>query len=365
MPGGSSSGFAAGSAPLIQVSPALDISLTPIIDIAALAPRWRALEARSQGGFFRAWEFISAQAGCCAAPRLLAVRQGGEDLALALVQRARGRVLVGETGSAAHDSLFIEHNGVLLRRGAEAVLPAALRALCRRAPVILSGVDDVHLAAARGAGRVLIDAERMAPQVDLTGGGEVLDRLSANARGQVRRALRLYGDPAIAAAPDPATALAWFAAMLPLHEARWAKLGKQGAFAGAVLRRFHEGLIAHGHGAGGVDMLRVTAGADTVGYLYNFRHGGHVLAYQSGFAPAPSPRHKPGLVSHVLAIGHYRAAGAVLYDLLAGAQRYKTTLSGGHGQALYWLTLYPRAHPAGLARQGMHALRGWVSAAKS
>jgi prephenate dehydrogenase len=30
-------------------------------------------------------------------------------------------------------------------------------------------------------------------------------------------------------------------------------------------------------------MLRVTSGAQVLGYLYNFRHHDHVIAYQSGF----------------------------------------------------------------------------------
>lgn len=349
---------------MIQVSAAPDIAITPWQDVPGLAARWRALEAVSAGGFFRSWDFVSAQAACCAAPRLLAVRVSGEDAALALLQPGR-HWLLGETGDAAHDSLFIEHNGMLLRPGAAVVLAPALRALCRGRPVRLAGVDAAHWLAARAAGWAVLEAERAAPQLDLTQPGELLARLSANTRAQIRRALRLYDGAALERAPDSATALAWFEAMGELHTARWALEGKPGAFADAGLRRFHAELISSGTAPQHVDLLRITARTGLVGYLYNYRHGGHVLAYQSGFAPAVTPQHKPGLVCHALAAAWYRDQGERLYDFLAGAQRYKTSLAGGLAQPLFWLTLYPRHDPRGMLRLAMRRARRGMSALQS
>ena len=320
--------------------------------VPGLAERWRALELAGDGGFFRSWAWVQCQAAACSDPYVLSVRDGSQDMALALLNRVGGRFFLGESGDRRHDALFIEHNGVLLRRGAEIILAQALAVLCRRHPVTLSGVDAAHMLAARQAGLVVMAAERFAPHVVLDAlQGPFLASVSANARAQISRSMRLYGpELVITRAPDTETALAWFAEMVRLHQARWQADGHAGAFATTAMRRFHEELIRAAHPCGQIDLLRVTAGETDVGYLYNLCHGGHVLAYQSGFAPADNPHLKPGLVSHALAIEHYRAAGAHIYDLLAGAARYKTSLAPHAGTRLYWITLYSRRSLLGHAR---------------
>ena len=60
-------------------------------------------------------------------------------------------------------------------------------------------------------------------------------------------------------------------------------------------------------------------GDRVAGYLYNFVHRGWVAAYQSGFDFGDdADRLRPGLVSHALAIEHYRRAGVRVYDFLGG-----------------------------------------------
>ncbi len=91
-----------------------------------------------------------------------------------------------------------------------------------------------------------------------------------------------------------------------------------------------------------MDLLRIAAGGQVVGLLYTFVQDGRVLSYQSGFAYNPGrPREKPGLVCHALAIEYYAGRGARIYDLLAGADRYKRSLAQG-GETLHWATLYRR-----------------------
>ena len=70
-------------------------------------------------------------------------------------------------------------------------------------------------------------------------------------------------------------------------------------------------MIATGVPAGTVDLLRIAAEPATVGFLYNFRTGSTVYAYQSG------PQ-KNGLSSHAAAIARYQAQGMGGYDFLAG-----------------------------------------------
>jgi len=190
--------------------------------------------------------------------------------------------------------------------------------------------------------------------------GDFPATLSANARGQIRRSMRLYGpDLALTRAADSASVVSYFDEMVALHQASWAGQGKPGAFAAAGARAFHASLLAAAVPRGEADLLRVTAGGRTVGVLYQLRHGGQaggqpggrVWCYQSGFARAADARLKPGLVCHTLAIQHYRAMSIAVYDFLAGADRYKRTLARGGGQTLHWFTLYAAGSWSGRARK--------------
>jgi CelD/BcsL family acetyltransferase involved in cellulose biosynthesis len=331
-----------------------DITLTPMKDANALAARWRALEAAATPSPFLTWDFVGAVAAGCTAPHVLAVRENGQDVALAVLNRADKALHLHATGDAARDAVFIEHNGLLVRPGARAVIAPALCYLVRTARVVMPGVDGVHLDAARQAGLITHYQARFAPAVDLTAlSGPYLESLSANARAQIRRAIRLYGpDLAVHRATDPRTAAAYFEEMVTLHQASWQARGKPGAFAAESMCAFHRALIAAGPAGRVVDLLRVTAADRTVGILYMLRRDGHVCCYQSGFSRSDDPRAKPGLVCHTRAIELYRSEGAATYDLLAGPARYKATLAGIGGQMLHWFTLYP---PGALAALGARA----------
>jgi CelD/BcsL family acetyltransferase involved in cellulose biosynthesis len=338
---------ASGSNEWAAVAEGMIVRIDPPGDWHALGARWQALEQACAPNFFLGWQFL----GCEAARRfagalLLSVVQEGQDVALALLGRRGRDACLSETGNPTFDAVFIEHNGLLVRPGHEAAVGPALREVLRRFPALtLSGVGDAMLAAAQGVGAVDIHVSRFAPAVDLSSlsGRRFLDTLSASARAQIRRAMRLYAEPpAIARAQSAEEALDWFASLAALHQASWNRRGRPGAFADPVLTGFHKTLIAQAVPAGKADVLRIGAGGDTLGYLYCFIAGTRVLSYQSGFAHAAHPHAKPGLVCHALAVDFYAGAGMDCYDLLGGADRYKLTLAKG-GEMLHWVTLYRRA----------------------
>ena len=323
------------------------ITLQPAGDLNDLARRWRALEQHAAGwqegaGFFRSWTFL----GCLAAERfgnarLLAVTQDGADIALALLGGAGRLAFLNETGVAAQDSVFMEHNGLLHVPEAGATLPAALRLARGRGRLVLSGIDDVTLEAARAAGWVRVRQSRLAPCVALDSlKAPYLQTLSGNARAQIRRSMRLYGSGLrLCRAETAAQAGDFFDEMVRVHQAAWRARGRPGAFAEPHMVAFHRELVAHSWPGGEVDLLRVSAGGRHIGTLYTFIQDKRVSSYQSGFVYSADAREKPGLVSHALAIEHYAAAGACAYDLLAGAERYKLTLAPG-GQMLHWAELH-------------------------
>ncbi len=342
------------------------LSLTPVADPERLAARWEALEARAAGSFFQSWIWTF----CLAAERfpaalLLSAQIAGQDVALALFNR-RGAwpgpetLWLGESGNAMLDAPFIEHNGPLLARDAPADLLArclrmALRAanpplLGRR--LVLNGVDDAVLAAARQAGSVALRQSRPAPWVDFAAlpPGGYLASLSGNTRHQLRRARKLHaatGPLTLHRAASIAEAHACLDALAVLHQRSWTGRGKPGAFANPAFTRFHRTLIARGWASDAIDLLRIGVGERVIGYLYNFRYRNRALAYQSGFDYAGlTAQHKPGLLCHLLAIEQYHAAGLTGYDFLAGGDRYKMSLANAN-QTLHWLHAAAPTSPAG------------------
>ncbi len=367
---------------------ALRVRLARAPDAAELGQRWKALEGRSDCSFFQSWTYT----GCLIRERFpdpilleahAADQPADAPVALALFNRRRERfgaecLLLGESGIASFDTVFIEHNGPLMARGsAPSVLPRLLRGamggrLGRWPPpagrrVVLSGVDDEVLQAAQFSGLVTaLRDTRLAPAVDLAGlrreGVGLLDRVSANTRYQLRRSERRFaasGPLAIRRAADVAEGHRLLEALAALHQRTWRSRGQPGAFADENFRRFHHALIDRGLKLGEVDLLEVSAGPRCLGYLLNFVFRGTVYAYQSGFDYALADRHeKPGLSAHYQAIEMYLREGLDRYDFLGGAERYKTSLAGAASR-LHWVVLAAPWSPPGMMfrlRHGYDAL---------
>jgi CelD/BcsL family acetyltransferase involved in cellulose biosynthesis len=333
---------------------ALVVACAPFPGWDALAAEWRRLEATAASpAFFQGWTWV----GCLAPerfrrPLLVRASAGGRTLGLALFNRHRGRLLLTETGDPDCDSVYVEHNAPLLAADAPAeTLGRMLRAAWDAGALgmQLSGVPQAVAAAANGVvWRRRVD---VAPWRDLDRvravGGDALADLSANTRQQIRRAMRraeVDGALRLDRAPDTATAQAWLDALGGLHAVRWERDGRPGAFASPWVRRFHAELLTRGVPRGEVDLLRLTAGDRALGYLYNFRLGGRVLAYQSGLVEAASAQDKPGLLAHCLAIRAAAADGMTAYDFLAGDVRYKRSLADGETM-LTWASLLPPPRP--------------------
>src|SRR5277367_1190577 len=111
------------------------ITLSPVTDWVGLGEQWRELESRADVSFFQSWTWV----GCLAAERyddpvVLQARRGDRTLALGLFNRRRGwpfdTLWLHETRKPPLDSLFIEHNGLLVGSGCGAATDDALRTAC-------------------------------------------------------------------------------------------------------------------------------------------------------------------------------------------------------------------------------------------
>jgi CelD/BcsL family acetyltransferase involved in cellulose biosynthesis len=348
------------------------IRVSAVEDFTALGERWRDLERRSEGSFFQSWTWV----GCLAAERfpdavLVEATEAGRTVALALFNRVRRLVgppmlYLGECGTTEADSPYVEQNGVLAETGrVNELTEICLRAVASSHDLVLSGVDEAVLAAARqAAGLTLVRRMQDSPFVDLAGvrraGGDYLAGRSANTRQQIRRSDRFYqrhGPIELERAASVGSAHVMLDEMAGLHQAAWTARGQPGSFAQSFFRRFHYALIAEAVPREKIALLKISCGDTMIGILYNFVHAGCMLAYQSGFAYRDDDRAaKPGLTSHHAAIRYALAQGVDSYDFLAGEDRYKRSLADqAHRQI--WIEAGPCWSPRLLMRAGVRVFR--------
>lgn len=331
-----------------------NVTLTAIGDLEVLADRWQGLEGRANGSFFLGWTWMGSWLSATGArPDLLTVSVGGRDMALGFIGRSflsgplgRTRALfLNQFGSGPADRVFVEYNGLLIDRdySAQVVADLAFNHLAA----------DNHWSVLRLAGMVASDPisqagrfrRRMLAQelnayfVDLrsvrAADGNYLSLLSANSRSQIRRSARDYGEGAVVIpdkAKSPEQVDEWLADMHHLNRDRH----NDNAWEEPLFRAFARQLAICGLGNGEVELLRITAGEQLLGYLLNFVYRGRAMNYQSAFAPAISSKAKPGLMCHVAAVERYAMAGYDLYSLLAGGDRYKQSLATGHEVLQWW-----------------------------
>jgi CelD/BcsL family acetyltransferase involved in cellulose biosynthesis len=212
--------------------------------------------------------------------------------------------------------------------------------------LIVPGVAAARIVGMRISGR-LLEVKRNVPAFRVCGLPSIVDgglesRLSRNSRQQLRRSLRHYlelGPLHIEEARTVEQAQSYFTALRNLHIRSWTERGKQHAFRHAFFEKFHRALIGEGIPNGSVQLLQITAGDHAIGYLYNFRRGKRIYAYQSGFDSHKGLR--PGYVCHALAIAHNAAEGAEIYDFLAGDNRLKQSFSDSR-YIMSWCTYRQR-----------------------
>ena len=349
--------------------------------MAELEREWRRLETTGNPSFFTSWHWIGTLLSAlppASRPKLLRGSAHGETVSLALLganeTRRRGLVrsrglYLNETGDPRFDSLTIEHNGILVAAEWELVIwDEVIGWFANRGEA-----DELHVG---GAQRRLPEAtlckwglgcqETSLPSysVDLCrlkeSGGELYPVLSANARQQLRRALRYFerlGGLRLAQATTVPEALAFFDAMKKLHCASWERRGRPHSFSGGFFEPFHRLLIERSFAESGTQLLKACAGDRVLGYLYNFQLGNRIYAYQSGFDDADR-RERPGIVTHFLAIRHAFRSGARVYDFMAGRNRLKESFATRREPMLWQVIQQPRLafRLEDLARQFKRAL---------
>lgn len=259
------------------------------------------------------------------------------------------RLYFHTAGEAPGDEVAVEHVTALAVPPFAAEVRAALVKLIRERTwdeFVLNGVDETTLTQLSHAlPELRVETEwRPTYLVDLArlraSGARYDSVLSTNSRAQLRRSVKLYrerGEPTITFAATAEEALEMLGELVVLHHKRWREQGEPGAFS-YVCRAFHERLIKRAFPRGGVQLVRVSAGHEPIGLLYNFVQDGVVSFYQSGLRFEEDNRLKPGQTCHALMIQECLDRGFDVYDFLAseaGGSRYKESLSTSTGR-LAW-----------------------------
>jgi CelD/BcsL family acetyltransferase involved in cellulose biosynthesis len=325
-------------------------TLGPAPDAMALRAMWHTLEARADGSFFQSWGWVGTW--YAALPRtapvlLFTAARGGEIICLGLLVRKGGkRHFLTEVGDRPLDELTIEHNGMLVDRRSlplltTDLLPALLALLPPKAELVASGVPQAYLDApvVDGFCREVKAAKtvHIAQLQDLA--EDCLSSLSNSTQAKLRHSLRRYahlGEIRLTEARDVKEAIAFFEGLAGFHQSYWQGRGKRGAFASSISRQFHQAMIENSFAERGIQLLHVTAGTASIGYLYNLRYRGRIYAYQSGFDYTLVATARPGFLCHWLALRHNQHEGALAYDFLAGTNQMKQAFAN-RSETLYWL----------------------------
>jgi CelD/BcsL family acetyltransferase involved in cellulose biosynthesis len=323
-------------APLFEASGSDSVFVSP-----AWMQAWLGLYGNDFQGSWVHWEADGrVVAGCLLVERVVRVRS--------IPMRS---LFLNATGQAAEPTPLAEYNDVLCLPGHADAVAADLARLLKGGAwsrLLLRGHEPGGIAArlVQVLGGSNPEQEcKPARFVDLAALGDrpFESTLVGKAGTRVRRNRREFqerlGEITVRRAGDVAEALAFFAEMRELHLARFARRSVATTLASDAVVAFHQRIIRSLFADGGVELVRVGSADRAVGFLYNFCIRRKVLVFQTGFAYEPASSWSPGLLTHALAIEHYRLRGMREYDLLTGDGLYKRVLCNGE-RPLWWSTLY-------------------------
>ncbi|MEK7265791.1 MAG: GNAT family N-acetyltransferase [Pseudomonadota bacterium] len=324
-------------------------------DKKAVLDDWRRLYAQSDARFFLSPAWIDALVVSAPAGKKFAVVRIHDDLrglyAMAVanvpspqpfpfVRSAR----LQESGVEALDRVYLEYNDILVTRSApdgarDAAVGALLDGMASADQFIFKNADPLLASSvlrAAAARDFAVEEQNLQPTfaIDLEkiDGDSVLASFSSSLRAKIRRSIKRYeerGPVAVTRPKGPAEiAIAW-TELMRLHAQTWSRRGKRGVFHERAFCQFHERLIEKN--PDNIDFVRLTAGAETIGVLYNFVERGRVYNYQSGFKYESDNQLAPGFVCHALAADEYRASGFSIYDMMGGDADYKRRLGSESG----------------------------------
>ncbi len=251
--------------------------------------------------------------------------------------RFRGIAHLGTAGEPRGQSVDVENNGLLVAPQHRATfarrLIESVAHELRPFAIQLDGFTPEDIDAMDTAADItFVRTDRPCPTFDYQRarqeGKDILASLGSGVRSRVRRSDRGFAPFTSQWAATEAEALDIYDELIGLHQVRWQREGRAGAFASTRFTRFHREFIRRSMGdEPRVLLFRLRQNETTIGCLYGFIEHGTVLFYQSGFIEVADNRLKPGLSTHVACMQEGLERGLRAYNFLAGEARYKRELA--------------------------------------
>lgn len=322
-----------------------------------LAHAWQTLEQHSDTNFFLSWLWIGSWLDSFVTDfDVLEARKEGTTVGLGiLVSQApslncgslRTRYYLHRTG-VEEDQIWIEYNDFLVSsEDSDEIRRSMFSSVCNK----MGKTDAFIIGACRPETFASVDEFAMSERkvwetksyfLDLKpfccGEKSLLQSISRNARYQIMRSLRRYGDIGkinVDSAQTIKQALDLLELAGPYHLARWGDGRSGSGLANQKFVGFHRMLISRGLETGHIELNHIKAGKETIGIVYNFKYRNVVYFYFCSMNYERcecSSHYKPGLVSHYLLIEKAIKDGAAVYDFMGGSARYKHTFANEQGK---------------------------------
>jgi len=326
----------------------LTVELIPASDRNWIAPLWIALEEKCQPVRLSArWTWVSTWLDVFGdtVPHWFAVAHcNGIPVGTCLVtctgpwllrQRGTGVIKIGTTGEPLGHSIATEYNDILVddhyRLDFAKELLHAIRRELRPFAISLPAFSRQAIDPFIRADESFTQVDERCPVFELelarNRGAEPISLLRSSVRARLRRSLRELQPYQTEWASTVEQADDILDELIDLHQRRWMKAGRIGAFSSDRFQAFHRALVPKLLAEERVVLFRLRQGSSTVGTLYSFIDNGDILFYQSGFAQFEDNKIRPGLTTHLLCIDECLARGYTTYNFLSGEQRYKDELS--------------------------------------
>jgi Acetyltransferase (GNAT) domain len=342
-----------------HASPSLTIDLAPATERTSVGALWSALETEFGAGLTNSWAWVEtwldhfgdlvphrfAVASDPFGPRAVALLTHG-------VGQTRGPIPVrtlhlGTAGEPPADTIWVEYNRLLVAPADRASFAAGLLRTVRSAHLPwdilqLDGFPPEEIEAFLRLDPRFVVQRRVCHVADLramrdTGAGIAgLKRETvAKIRKNRRRFEERFGPISTSWAETVDDGLAVLAAMIPLHQERWQRVGAAGCFASERFTAFHRELIRRLLPNRQVVLFRADAGEQLIGTFYGFVEGGVLSHYQWGLPHFDQNSLSPGFVVGALCMEEALRRGLDELNWLAGDVRYKRELANAQRELIW------------------------------
>jgi Acetyltransferase (GNAT) domain len=344
----------------------LERTIEPASNWPAFAVRWEKLAEGSDCSIFLSPLWIETWIdtfGDVLDISLLSLRAQGLDVGACLVVNTAPsitqplrKVSLNASGEPASDTIYVELNDVLCRPGWQGETASALAEYLMdqswdelRLDGFCTGIayDVLKMQFAEFETEESWQASYYVDLAALRKAGIPYSKALGPGRGKyVQRKLGYHsqvGELKVDAASTAEEAVSMLDELALLNSRRFESLGQRGIWNSSRFAAFHRTFIRKGFALGQIQMLRVSAGSETVGLLYNLVHRNKAYFYQCGYNYSGDKRMSPGVVTLALAVDYCREAGLDEFDFLAGDSAYKEWMSTG-ARRLAW-TRFRRRGP--------------------